>query len=221
MKKVVILNGSPRKNFNTATLLKEAQRGAEDAGAQVEFVHLYDLNYKGCVSCLVCKRKGNTTNGLCFYKDDLRPVLEKCLAADAVIVDSPVYHSYPTGMFRSFLERFMFPAHTYMKDGKGGVKRVLDKTLPVGVIMTMNCPEDLAEKINYLTVLDENENSLRHVFGYSETLYAYDTYQFTDYSKYDCDLFDEPHKARVRETDFPVYKQKAYEMAQRLLNITD
>lgn len=62
----MLINGSPRKNFNTAKLLKEAAKGAQEAGAETEIVNLYDLNYKGCMSCLVCKRKGNTTNGLCF-----------------------------------------------------------------------------------------------------------------------------------------------------------
>jgi len=221
MSKVVIINGSPRKNFNTAKMLKAAARGAEDAGAEVETVNLYDLNYKGCISCLICKRKGNNTNGLCFYKDDLRPVLEKCLQADAVIVGSPVYHSYPSGMFRSFLERFMFPAHTYMVDREnGGIKRVLDRTLPVGGIMTMNAPQSWFEKSNYHIILDENEESLRHVFGYSETLYVFDTYQFTDYSKYDCDLFDAEHKARMRDEQFPLDLQKAYDMGRRLTTMS-
>lgn len=220
MKKVMVINGSPRKNFNTAKLLKEAARGAEEAGAQTEFVNLYDINYKGCISCLVCKRKGNNTNGLCFYKDDLRPVLEKCLQADAVIVGSPVYHTYPSGMFRSFLERFLFPAHTYMKDEQtGGLKRVLNYTLPVGVIMTMNAPESHFRNSNYHIILDDNEESLRYVFGYSETLYAFDTFQFTDYSKYDCDLFDAEHKAKIRDEQFPIYMQKAYEMGKRLVTM--
>ncbi len=219
MRKIVIINGSPRKNFNTAKLLKEAGRGAQENGAEVEFVNLYDLNYKGCISCLVCKRKGNTQNGLCFYKDALTPVLEKCLNADAVIVGSPVYHSYPSGMFRSFLERFMFPAHTYMKDEKtGSMKRVLNHTIPVGVIMTMNAPESWFKASHYHIILNENEESLRHVFGYAESLYAFDTFQFTDYSKYDCDYFDPTHKAQVRDCQFPLDLAKAYDMGKRLAN---
>jgi len=217
MTKLMLINGSPRKNFNTAKLLKEAARGAQDAGAEVELVNLYDLNYKGCMSCLVCKRKGNTTNGLCFYKDELTPILAKCLNADAVIVGSPVYHSYPSGMLRSFLERFMFPAHTYMLDKEhGGLKRVLDRTLPVGVIMTMNATQAQFKQHHYDAILDENETSLRAVFGYSETLYVYDTFQYTDYSKYDCDLFDAEHKAKVRDEQFPQDLAKAYAMGQRL-----
>ena len=172
MKKVMIINGSPRKNFNTAKMLKEAARGAEDAGAEVEYVNLYDISYKGCISCLICKRKGVEQQGLCFYKDDLRPLLEKCLNADAVIIGSPVYHSYPSGMMRSFLERFMFPAHTYMIDKEnGGLKRVLNRTLPTALIFTMNANEEQFKQHHYDIVLGDNEMSLRAVFGYCETLH--------------------------------------------------
>ena len=52
--KTIILNGSPRKNWNTATLLKEAKRGAESVGAEVEYIDLFDLSYTGCRSCLSC-----------------------------------------------------------------------------------------------------------------------------------------------------------------------
>lgn len=217
MTKVMLINGSPRKNFNTAKLLKEAARGAQDADAEVEIINLYDINYKGCMSCLVCKRKGNTTNGLCFYKDDLTPILEKCLSADAVIIGSPVYHSYPSGMCRAFMERFMFPAHTYMVDKEnGGVKRVLNHTLPTAMIMTMNAPESYFNSGNYHIILNDNIESLRHVFGYSEALYAFDTFQYTDYSKYDCDLFDAEHKAKVRDEQFPKDLAKAYDLGKRL-----
>ena len=217
MTKVMIINGSPRKNFNTAKMLKEAQRGAQDSGAEVEYVNLYDINYKGCISCLICKRKGVEQQGLCFYKDDLRPLLEKCLNADAVIIGSPVYHSYPSGMMRSFLERFMFPAHTYMIDKQnGGLKRVLDHTLPTALIFTMNANEVQFKQHHYDVVLGDNETSLRAVFGYCETLYAFDTFQYTDYAKYDCDLFDAEHKAKMRDEQFPKDLQKAYELGKRL-----
>lgn len=217
MTKVMIINGSPRKNFNTAKLLKEAARGAAETGAEVEIVNLYDLNYKGCISCLVCKRKGIAQSGLCFYKDELTSVLEKCLNADAVIIGSPVYHSYPSGMCRAFMERFMFPAHTYMKDEQnGGMKRVLSRILPTAMIMTMNATEDWFKRSNYHIILDENVKSLRHVFGYSEALYSFDTFQYTDYSKYDCDYFDAEHKAKVRDELFPADMQNAYELGKRL-----
>ena len=53
-KKMIILNASPRKNRNMATLLKEVQRGAEAASAEVEYIDLVSLNFKGCMSCFAC-----------------------------------------------------------------------------------------------------------------------------------------------------------------------
>lgn len=55
--KAIILNASPRKNWNTAQLLKSAMDGAKAAGAEVEYIDLYDLNFTGCRSCLLCKKK--------------------------------------------------------------------------------------------------------------------------------------------------------------------
>ena len=218
MKKVIFINGSPRKNFNTAKLLKEAQKGAESVGAETEFFNLYDINFKGCLSCFACKRKGNNTNCVCAIKDDLRPILEKCINADAVIMGSPVYFSYPTGEFRSFLERLLFPVHTYLVDKEtGGLKSLRPKTIPCGVIFTMNCPKEWMEKYNYPVILEDNVKSLEHVMGQAEVLYSCDTYQFIDYSKYDIDLFDENHKAQVRDTQFPKDLQAAFDMGRKIV----
>lgn len=220
MKKVIIINGSPRKNFNTAKLLKEAQKGAEASGAQTEYFNLYDYNFLGCRSCFACQRKGSTTEGVCAIKDEIQPLLEKCINADAIIIGSPVYFSYPTGVFRSFVERLLFANHTYMVDHeKGGCKRRLDKTIPTGVIFTMNCPEELAGQINYPVILEENVKSLNHIMGYAEGLYAYDTYQFADYSKYNCDLFDESHKKEVQQTQFPKDMENAFDLGKRLAQL--
>lgn len=220
MKKVIILNASPRKNFNTAKMLKEAQKGAESVGAEVEYIDLVNLNYKGCISCFACKRKGSTTNGLCALKDDLRPVLERILQADAVIIGSPIYYSFPTGMFRNLLERMLFAAGTYMKDEESGwTKRVLKGNIPVGLIYTMGAPETMAKEFNYDTILGTTEWTVKTIFGYAETLNSYDTYQFSDYSKYDCDVFDEKHKSEVRENQFPKDLEKAFDLGKRLVEM--
>lgn len=220
MKKVIVLNVGPRKNFNTAKMLKEAQNGAQSVGAEVEYFNLYDYSFLGCRSCFACQRKGSVTNNVCAIKDDIRPILEKCINADAIIIGTPVYFSYPTGVFRNFVERLMFANHTYMVDKeRGGCKSQLDRTIPVGVIFTMNCPEDLAHQINYDVILDENVKCLNHVLGYAQGLYAYDTYQFADYSKYNCDLFDETHKAKVRDEQFPKDLQKVFDLGKKLVEM--
>ena len=81
MKKLIAINGSPRRNWNTAELLKHAMKGAQDAGTTAELVNLYTLNFKGCTSCFACKTK-TRPHGICAMKDDLAPVLEQVKDAD-------------------------------------------------------------------------------------------------------------------------------------------
>jgi hypothetical protein len=57
---VIALNGSPRKNWNTATLLKKVLEGAVAAGAETDLLHLYDLDFKGCTSCFAVQRNIRT-----------------------------------------------------------------------------------------------------------------------------------------------------------------
>jgi multimeric flavodoxin WrbA len=113
MKKVIAINGSSRKNGNTATLLQNTLDGAKSQGAETEFVHLTDLKYQGCISCFACKRKNTKYIGKCVLNDDLSPILEKAMAADAIILGSPIYVGDITGMMRSFMERFAFMNISY------------------------------------------------------------------------------------------------------------
>ena len=115
---VIAINGSPRKSWNTATLLEHALKGAESAGAKTGLVHLYDLDYKGCTSCFSCKLKDGKSYGKCAMKDDLTPILERIARADAFILGSPVYIGTATGEMRSFLERLVFPYLVYDRDIK-------------------------------------------------------------------------------------------------------
>ena len=83
--KTIIINASPRKNWNTAQMLKEAQRGAESVGAETEYIDLYDLTFTGCRSCLACKRK-DAERCRCYWNDDLALVISRVLEADALII---------------------------------------------------------------------------------------------------------------------------------------
>jgi len=111
--KVIAVNGSPRKNWNTATLLLKALDGAASQGAETEIFHLYELNYKGCVSCFACKTKNGQSYGMCAVKDDLTSILKKVTEVDAIILGAPIYYGTVTGEMKSFMERLMFPYSTY------------------------------------------------------------------------------------------------------------
>ena len=212
----MFFNASPRKGWNTARMLEEAQAGAEEAGAQTEFVNLYDIKFPGCKSCFACKLKNAKTQGVCALRDDLRPVLERARQADVLVLGSPIYFSYPTGVYRAFFERLAFPVYSYhYENGKPLVCR--DKVIQTANIFTMNCPEDMMERFNYPTLLEANTDTLATVFGASETLYACDTYQFTDYSRYDITLFDEAAKRARRDGHFPVDLANARALGKRLV----
>ncbi len=108
LKRIIAINGSPRKNGNTATLLDKALEGAKASGPDdvvTECIDLYDLNYSGCRSCFACKRIGGKSYGKCAVQDDLHAVLEKVLTSDGIIIGSPIYYRNITGGLHSFLER--------------------------------------------------------------------------------------------------------------------
>ena len=100
---ILAINGSPRKNWNTARLLDSALQGAESCGATTELIHLHDYEFKGCYSCLACKRKDKPT-ALCSYPDGLQEILEKVKQADGVILGSPIYNGTDTAVMRAFVE---------------------------------------------------------------------------------------------------------------------
>ena len=215
--KAVILDGGPRKDKNTAQALHKAMQGALDAGAEVEYIRLFDLNFKGCHSCFACKVKGQQAHGVCVIKDELRPVLEKAVAADVVIIGSPVYFSYPTGTTRSFLERFAFPNYTYLVNEQGKRALPIEHPKKTAMIYTMNISEELLEKWKYTTLLGRNDIALRAGFGHCETLYICNTYQFNDYSRYEFNLYPEEEKRAYRDEHFPIDLENAYKLGWRLV----
>ena len=217
--KALFVNGSPRKTWNTVKMLESAMKGASEAGAETELVHLYDYNFKGCISCLACKLKDSKVkgNGLCVFKDALTPVLEKALASDVIVMGTPIYFSYPTGMLRSFIERLVFPVMSYSNDEKGNRVRWIDKKFYTATIYTMNAPKDIADIIGYNKMIEIHSSALAAVMGYTENLCAYNTLQFNDYSRYEANMFNGDAKAKYKEEHFPEDLQKAYELGKRLV----
>ena len=83
--KILGFNGSARKNGNSMKLLNEAVRGAQDAGAEVEIIQLYEKNFKGCRSCFACKRKTPFYGKGCAMKDDFSAIMAQMLEVDGWI----------------------------------------------------------------------------------------------------------------------------------------
>ncbi len=210
--KVIGVNGSPRKKWNTATLLEKALEGAASRGAETESFHLYDLDYKGCVSCFACKTRDGKSYGRCARQDELTPILNKIEAAGGIILASPIYYGTVTGEMRSFMERPLFPYMTYT-DPPGSL---FPRTIRTGFIYALGATDEMAKERGFDRHIALNELFLQLVFGAAETLCSYDTYQFEDYSKVFAPRWDPEQKARRRAEVFPVDCREAFEMGARI-----
>lgn len=215
--KVYAINGSPRKNKNTATLLQKALDGVKesvkDKEIETEIINLYDLNYTGCKSCFACKRLEGKSYGKCAVKDDIQEVLDKVSQADGIIFGSPIYFGNITGQLQSFLERLLFPYLVYDKN----YSSIAPKKMPTAFIYTMNVPEELIDQIGYLKTFNRIESTIERHFTKPLVLYSNNTYQFDDYSKYESSAFSEEAKAAHRKIQFPIDCQKAFDLGVSLI----
>ena len=208
--KTIIINASPRKNWNTAKLLKEAQKGAESVGAEVEYVDLYDLNFKGCRSCLACKRVG-AERCKCFWKDDLSPLIDRILAADNLIIGSPIYYAEPTAEYRALFERLLCCVMSY-----DGGEQYYQSKLNVGIIYTMNAPKEYFEAAMHPALKGLEGMMAALLKGEVRTYASCDTVQVADYSKYAMGAFSEETKKEHHDRQFPIDLEEAFKMGAEM-----
>ena len=211
--KIIALNGSPRKTWNTAILLQKALEGAASQGAKAEMIHLYDLNYKGCISCFACKTLGGKSYGKCIVQDDLAPIFSRIEQADAILMGSPIYWGDISGEMKSFLERLMFQYTTYTNPPGS----LFPKKIKTGFIYTMNVTEEVMHEWKYEVNFNRYDGALRRIFGESEYTCSFDTLQFDDYSKVLNTRFDPVKKKQRHDEVFPMDCQKAFDMGVRLI----
>jgi len=212
MKKIVAINCSPRSTWNTATLVREAAKGAEEQGAEVAVIDLYKLEkFTGCISCFGCKLPDNL--GKCICKDGLTSVLEAIRNADGLIIGSPNYLGDMTAGFRALFERLIFQSLTY----KTEFQSYNQKQIPVLMIMTSNASEDFYTQIGYDQMLQRYQGSFNTFVGPTKILISSDTLQVKDYSRYNWTMFDPEHKKERHETVFPEDKKKAFDLGAQMV----
>ena len=211
--KVIGINGSPRKKWHSAELLDNALAGARAAGAETTRIDLFDLQFRGCISCFACKRLDGPSYTRCAQRDALTPVLEEILTADALVVAAPIYYGEVPGAVRNFYERLLFPCNHYTgkapDEGYG-------RRIHCGLIYTMGVDAAGNETVNYNTGARDQKRFQRFI-GDTELLNAYNAYQFDDYSKYASSGFDPVKKKEYLDNEFPKECRKAYEMGERLV----
>lgn len=211
--KLLAINGSPRKNRNTAQLLQKIVEGAEAAGAEAELVHLRDLKYSGCVSCFMCKDPKGKSYGRCAVRDDLTAVLDKAHEADVLALGSPFYFSIESAFMRACMERLWFQYYLY----------TAKKELPsprkkaTALVYAMNVKEEDIPAYGKDKVIGVAKGVMERLFAPCEVFLCTDTKQFDDYSKYEVDYFDVPAKLKRHEEVFPKDLERAFALGQRLV----
>lgn len=101
--KIIIINGSPRKNGLTAGILHTIEDRLTQKGAQVSFIELSELDMKPCRGCCSCYK-----NGGCIFKDDAEKLSDEIDAADGLVIGSPTYASNVSGILKTFIDRGHF-----------------------------------------------------------------------------------------------------------------
>lgn len=109
-----MINGSPRRNGNTAIALKEMEKIFQAEGVEAETVQISNQDIRGCIACYFCKK-----NGKCVFDDAVNQVAPKFQDADGLVIASPVYYGSANGSLVSFLDRLFYSVS-------------FDKTMKVG-----------------------------------------------------------------------------------------
>ena len=112
--KVLMINGSPHKNGNTAIALKEMEQIFAQQGVESEIITIGNKDIRGCIACGSCYEKGK-----CVFDDLVNETAPKFEACDGLVVASPVYYASANGTLISFLDRLFYSTH-------------FDKTMKVG-----------------------------------------------------------------------------------------
>ena len=149
--RIIAINGSPRKDGNTATMLQEILKGAAEKGADTRLIHLNELDMRGCQGCLACREN----LGECAFQDGFQDVLEEMRTCNAVALGTPIYVFSVTGQFKCFLDR----CFCFIDNEEEGVYR---SVLPPG------------KKIALVTSQgDENREAYRHIIDYLQLLFSF------------------------------------------------
>ena len=109
MKKVLILSSSPRKGGNSDLLCDAFAKGAKAAGNEVEKIRVAEKKIGYCTGCYACRK-----TGVCVQKDDARAVLDKMMAADVIVLATPVYFYTMCAQLKTLIDRsvVIFPKLT-------------------------------------------------------------------------------------------------------------
>ena len=136
--KVLLINGSPRKNGNTFIALSEIAKQLAQNGIESEILQVGTKPVRGCIACGTCKTKKDNR---CVFDDDLcNRVNEKMEDADALVIGSPVYYGQPNGSVLSLVQRMFYSAGELYANKPAAAVAVCRRGGATAALQTMNMP---------------------------------------------------------------------------------
>lgn len=130
--KVLLINGSPKKDGNTSIALSEVETALHAGGVETQRIHIGNKAVQGCIACNKCNELGK-----CVFKDELYTMIRESLKeCDGLIIGSPVYYSGPTGSLCAILDRVFYscpelleykPAAAVVVCRRGGASAAFDR----------------------------------------------------------------------------------------------
>ncbi|MCF7945330.1 MAG: flavodoxin family protein [Spirochaetia bacterium] len=112
--KILGISGSPRKAGNTGSIISSMLKGAEQAGAETEYIQLYSHHIQGCIGCEKCRRDKTCTQ----FLDGMHLLYPKIEAAEGIILGSPTYNYNVTPWMKAFIDR-LYPFFNFSKERPG------------------------------------------------------------------------------------------------------
>ena len=139
--KVLLINGSPRENGNTARALKEVADTLVAEGIETETIWIGKKPVRGCVACGQCRVKGN---GRCVFDDDIaNRIIERLESADGIVIGSPTYYGQPNGAFLAVWQRVCFAGSAHVKAKPAASVAVCRRGGTTAVFQCMNMPFEM------------------------------------------------------------------------------
>lgn len=136
--KVLLINGSPRKEGNTYTALKEAATQLEKNGVDAEIMWIGTKAVRGCIACGKCKQQGSMR---CVFDDDIvNRVIEKMEGCDAIIVGAPVYYGQPAAQAMALQQRMLYAANQVFQGKPASVVTVCRRGGASAAFQTLQMP---------------------------------------------------------------------------------
>ena len=139
--KVLMINGSPRRNGNTARALKEVADALAKEGIESEVAWIGVQPVRGCIACGQCKQKNL---GRCVFDDDIaNRIIEKLPTADAFVVGAPTYYGQPNGAFLAVWQRVCFAGGAHVKTKPAASVAVCRRGGSTAAYQCMNMPFEM------------------------------------------------------------------------------